>query len=139
MAEYIFSEFEGREDISIINVEYPRFSGIKKLKFQILRYMRSFLFNRRGFATDTLYTGEFIDQIKKIGKEDAVLLFHKNLKDILILNKEIESRKFNVCIWDSLCTKSSFSKMHYVYCVHKDKITLHTIDKQDADNQILYM
>lgn len=134
MENYIFSIFENRKDIRMIKIERPRLSGIKKLKYLIFRHIRSFMFNRKNFAINTLYTKDFLDKIRQIGPEDSVLLFSKNLKDILILNKELEPKKFNVCIWDSLCTKSRSRRLQYSYRIHKDKIALYTIDKEDAKN-----
>lgn len=130
MENYIFSVFENRKDIRMIKIKHKKPHGFQKIIFYITRFLKAFLGYNKGLSK--LYSEDFLAYIKKITPEDSVLLFNKNLKDILILHKEIISKKFSVCIWDSLCTKSLYGKIEYYYHIHRNNIKLYTIDSDDA-------
>lgn len=132
MENYIFSVLENRKDICMIKIENKKPHGFNKFRFLITRHLLAFFRKKRG-GEEIVYTENFLAKIKNIKSEDSVLVFNKNLKNILILHKLISSKKFSVCIWDSFCTKSFFGKIEYYYHIHRNNIKLYTIDNGDAE------
>ena len=135
LANFLLSAFADRTDVVILDFEKVHFHGWKKPCQMIIRLLRSMFFNRKGLWSRWLFPEKLLCQLAQIGTEDKVLLFSmQNLKDLLVLDKEIDCAVKSVYLWNPLCTvnHNAYSRWRYAHFLHRSSMRIYTFDPQDA-------
>lgn len=135
LSDYILDGISGKDNIAMIRFERIKYRGFKKYLQIIIRFLRSKIINRQGLWTDWFFSERFLKQLSMIGEEDKVLLFScQNLKELLVLDKEIRCRNKSVFIWNPLLTINSnaYSRWKYRSCLHRTGMRICTFDEGDA-------
>ena len=126
----VLSETEG---IKCLNFKRVRMHGAKRIFQLIAKHLRAFVVNRKGLFTKYFFEADFFqNQIPQISKDDSVLFVVENLKELLMLNKEINCGKKSVFIRNSACTKSAYSRWEYLHYLPKTGMSVYSFDKNDA-------
>lgn len=135
LADYIVDPLQDRPDVTVIKYKRNKCRGIGKIKHLFIRFIRTFLCNRKGLWTRQFFPGSFLQQLKAIGKDDKVLFWGcENLKELLVLDKEIECREKSVFLWNPVSTicRNAYSKWEYAHYLNKTKMRIYTFDEGDA-------
>ena len=135
LSDYIFEALKDRSDIKIITCETHQPHGIGRLPWLLMRYLRSEVVNRKGFYASGIFSKKFLEEIKEIGPEDNVLLFSfQNLKNLMVLNKELGECKKSLFLWNPLQTinRSKKEENEYARAIHASGIIACTFDSRDA-------
>ena len=134
--KYLASEFDvlsDTEGIKCLKFTTVRMHGIKRILQLIVRYLRAFIINRKGLFADYFFNVDFIqNQLPQITEDDNVLFIIENLKELLVLNKEIKCRKKSVFIRNSASTKSAYSRWEYMRYLPKTGMDIYSFDKGDS-------
>ncbi len=135
LAKYILSPLEQKDNIRIIKFGHLYFRGVRRIPWLITKFIRARLRNKKGFLSAALYEKDFIKQINEIRKTDKVLFFSvQNLKELITLDKEIDSPDKSAFIWNPLCTinHNIFSRRQYFKKTHASGLKMFTFDESDA-------
>lgn len=135
LADYIIDLLCERTDITIIKYSRNKCSGLKKIKHLITRFIRAFIFNHKGLWNQTFFTERFLQQLKSINKDDKVLFWGcENLKELLVLDKEIVCKEKSVFLWNPVSTicRNVYSKWEYSHYLNKSGMHIYTFDENDA-------
>ncbi len=134
-ADYILNPLDGRENIVFLRYARVKYQGAKKIAQCIIRFARAILFNKKGLWSNWFFTADFLKELKRIGPHDRVLMFScQNLKELLVLNKEIDCAAKSVFLWNPLATvnKNFYSKWEYARYLHATEMRICTFDECDA-------
>lgn len=134
-ADYIFKALEGRENIVFLRYARVKYLGTKKIAQCIIRFARAMLFNKKWLWSNWFFSEDFLKELKRIGPHDRVLMFScQNLKELLVLNKEIDCAIKSVFLWNPLATvnKNFYSKWEYARYLHATAMRVCTFDEGDA-------
>ena len=135
LSDYILEALKDRKDIRLIGCETVKPHGFKRLPWLALRYFRSSLFNKKGFYSTGVFSSKFLKEVKNIRTEDKVLLFSfQNLKNLMILDKELGNCKKSLYLWNPLqsINHSKRQEDKYANAIHKSDIHSYTFDSRDA-------
>jgi hypothetical protein len=135
LADYIVDPLNDRENIIVVKYKRNKYHGIKKIKHLILRFIRTFILNKKGLWTHQFFPETFLQELRAIKKTDKVLFWGcENLKELLILNKEIKCQEKNVFLWNPVSTicRNAYSKWEYGYYLNKTQLNVFTFDEGDA-------
>lgn len=135
LSEYILEVLKGRGDIQIIRYERTKPYGIARLVYLAKRYLRAFVVNKRGLWTTSVFSHSFLSKLQVITANDDVLFWGcENLKELLMLNREIRCKKKNVFLWNPVETinRTAYSKWEYAHYLHRSGMEIFTFDKGDA-------
>ena len=136
LADYILEAINDRENIRIIEYRRLKPKGVKRIGHLIKRFIRAHIYNKKGLWTDGFFTSQFLTEIKNIRPNDTVLFWGcENLKELLILNREIQNNDKNVFLWNPVATicRNRFSKWEYKHWLGKSGLKVFTFDHADAD------
>lgn len=131
MCPYILEPLQSMEGIRFIMFERDRLPFLTKIK----RFLRAFIIRKKGLWTNLFYNERIIREISEIKPDDKVLFFSiENLKELLILDKEIPAKKRSVYIWNPVATinRNLFSRAEYFVFMHLLNMNILTFDKDDA-------
>ena len=131
MCSYILEPLKARDDIRMIVFERDHLPFISKIK----RFLRAFIIRKKGLWTHLFYNDRIIREISQIKPEDKVLFFAvENLKELLILDKEVPAQERSVYIWNPVVTinRNIFSKIEYFIFMNLLKMNIFTFDQNDA-------
>lgn len=135
LADYILNALDRREDIILLRYACVKHRGAKKIMQCIIRFVRAVLFNKKGLWTNWFFSEEFLQRLERIAPGDHVLMFScQNLKELLVLNREIDCHSKNVFLWNPLVTvnKNFYSKWEYARYLHATGMRVCTFDERDA-------
>lgn len=135
LSDYIFEALKGNSDITIITCETVRHHGLARFPWLMMRYVRSNIFNCKGFYASGIFPRKFLDEIKAIGPDDIVLLFSfQNLKNLMVLNKELGPCRKILFLWNPLHTinRSRKEENKYARAIRESGIRACTFDSRDA-------
>ena len=135
LADYILDAIKNYDNIRIIDYQRLKPHGVKRILHLSRRFIRTFLYNKSGLWTDDFFTHTFLTEIKKISATDKILFWGcENLKELLILNKEISNNNKNVFLWNPIATicRNFYSKWEYKYMLKKSRMKIFTFDPDDA-------
>lgn len=135
LADYILNVLNGREDIVFLRYARIKYQGAKKVAQCIIRFTRAILFNKKGLWNDWFFPEDFLKELKSIGPQDHVLMFScQNLKELVVLNKEIDCAAKSVFLWNPLAVvnKNFYSKWEYARYLHATEMRVCTFDESDA-------
>lgn len=133
LSEYILEGLTPSNDIRVIQYTKVKHKGIKNIILKIKKYIRAFIYNKRGLWLDELLPKNLLDSIANISEKDSVLFWGcENLKDIIILSKEITCNKLNFYRWNPMRTKSLIGKLEFKYYTKKHNLNICTFDADDA-------
>lgn len=137
LADYVLSPLEHTVNTCVI--PYHRSKASKrwgaKILFSIRKHIRAFCINKRGLWTTRFFPALFLEELKKISPEDHVLFWGvENLKEMLILQQEIDAAKISFFLWNPVSTinRNPYSKCEYAYYIRKQKLNVYTFDKIDT-------
>lgn len=137
LADYILDSLAQIEGITVI--PYCRNKAPKKwwekLLFLGKRHLRAFYFNKKGLWNNDFFPTTFLDVLKKVSSEDRILFWGvENLKEMLILEKEIDSTQISFFLWNPVSTinRNEYSKNEYAQYIQKKNLNVYTFDKNDA-------
>lgn len=136
LADYILGALEGRDDISLIRFERTKCRGVMKIPQLVIRFLRAIVINRKGMWNRWFFPDSFMRRLDVIGADDKVLMFScQNLKELLVLDKEIACRSKSVFIWNPLSTinRNAYSRWEYAYKLHRTDMRVCTFDEGDAE------
>lgn len=131
MCSYILQPLKNMEDVKLITYKKRRIPLASKVK----RYLRAFWIRQKGLWINDFYYSEFLSEIAQIGKEDKVLFFSlENLKDLRILDQEIQAKCKNVYLWNPVSSgcRNWYSKAEYRIYMHRINMRVYTFDPHDA-------
>lgn len=137
LSDYILRPLRERNDIRLIPFERIRYHNYKRPLWLAMRFIRASIIDKKGFLTGWYFPERFIGRIREIGKKDKVLLFSiQNLKELMVLDKELESTDKNVFIWNPLCVinRNKRSRSKYARKMHDAGMKVYTFDEGDAKN-----
>lgn len=135
LADYILKAFTERTDVKILYTEKMHFHGRKRLCQLVLRLLRSMCFNRKGLWSRWMFSEKTLQRLAQIGTGDKVIFFSiQNLKDLLVLDKEIDCAAKSVFLWNPLHTvnHNAYSRWRYAHFLHLTSMRICTFDPQDA-------
>lgn len=135
MADYILDAIDGRDDIAMITFERTKYRGLKKICQTVIRFLRSIVINKRGLWNTWFFPDSFTRQLDVIRVDDKVLLFScQNLKELLVLDKEIASHSKSVFLWNPLSSinHNAYSRWEYAWKLHRTDMRICTFDEGDA-------
>lgn len=135
LSDYILDAIKDQEDVRIILYKRLKPKGTKRILQKIKRFIRSFVCNKRGLWIDDFFSETFLSEIKDITPNDNVLFWGcENLKELLILSKEITSKVKNVFFWNpvSSINRNFYSKWECAHYLHHSGMQVFTFDKGDA-------
>lgn len=135
LADYILSAIAGNSDIEIIDYQRIKCHGAKKIPFLIKRFVRAFVYNRKGLWTSMFFKETFLSRVQRIAPADHVLFWGcENLKELLILNNEICCEKKDVFLWNPISTinRNAYSKWEYRHWLYRSGMTVSTFDEGDG-------
>lgn len=135
LADYIVDPLNDKENIVVVKYKRNKYRGFKKIQHLILRFIRTFILNQKGLWIHRFFPEEFLQELQNIKKTDKVLFWGcENLKELLILNKEIECQEKNVFLWNPVSTicRNAYSKWEYGYYLNKTRLNIFTFDEGDA-------
>lgn len=135
LADYILDAIAGNKGIKIIGYKRKKSRGLKRLPFLAKRFTRTFVLNRKGLWTADFFKEEFLSETSKIKPSDSVLFWGcENLKELLILNKEICCKKKYVFLWNPISTinRNAYSRWEYRHYLHRSGMTVCTFDEGDG-------
>lgn len=135
LADYILDSISNKDNIAMIRFERIKHRGFKKYLQIIIRFLRSMIINRQGLWTGWFFSDRFMRQLRMIGADDKVLLFScQNLKELMVLDKEIVCLKKSVFLWNPLLTinHNAYSRWKYAHCLHRTGMRICTFDEGDA-------
>ena len=75
LADYILSAIAGNSDIEIIDYQRIKCHGAKKIPFLIKRFVRAFVYNRKGLWTSMFFKETFLSRVQRIAPADHVLFW----------------------------------------------------------------
>lgn len=137
LADYILDSLTQTDGITIIPYrrnKAPR-EWWKKLLFLGKRHLRAFYFNKKGLWNNDIFPSTFLDALKDVSSEDYILFWGvENLKEMLILQKEINSAQTSFFLWNPVSTinRNKYSKNEYARYIQRKKLNVYTFDKNDA-------
>lgn len=135
LSGYILDAIKNKEGVSIIQYERIKPKGGKKVLHLVKRFIRAFICNRQGLWIDDFFSHSFLSALKDITPNDNVLFWGcENLKELLMLNKEISCRVKNVFLWNPVSTinRTIYSKWEYTHYLHRSGMQVFTFDGGDA-------
>ncbi len=137
LADYILGSLTQTEGISIIPYRRNKApKGLwKKLLFLGKRHLRAFYFNKKGLWNNDFFPTTFFDALKNVTPNDHVLFWGvENLKEMLILQKEINPTQTSFFLWNPVSTinRNQYSKNEYARYIKRKNINVYTFDKNDA-------
>lgn len=135
LADYILDALKQWDDIVQIRFARTECHGVKRYIQLVVRFFRAILFNKKGLCNSWFFPDDFMHQLKAIGNNDKVLLFScQNLKELLVLDKEISCPSKSVFLWNPLSTinENFYSRWEYAHYLHRTKMRVCTFDDGDA-------
>lgn len=135
LADYVLEAVAGNKDITIIDYQRKKYRGIKKIPHTFRKFLRAFVCNRKGLWTNCFFNEKFLSRISSINTTDRVLFWGcENLKELLILDKEIRCSKKSVFLWNPVSTinRNAYSKWEYQHYLHNSGMQIFTFDEADA-------
>ncbi len=137
LADYILDSLVHHEDIKII--PYCRNKAPKgllnKLLFLAKRHIRAFYINKKGLWTADFFSTTLLEELENVSSKDHILFWGvENLKEMLILQKEIKTNELYFFLWNPISTinRNQYSKHEYAQYIQKHKLRVYTFDKNDA-------
>lgn len=135
LADYVLEAVAENKNITIIDYQRKKYCGIKKIPHTLRKFLRAFLCNRKGLWTNSFFKEKFLSEISCIKATDRVLFWGcENLKELLILDKEIKCNKKSVFLWNPVSTinRNAYSKWEYQHYLHNSGMQVYTFDEADA-------
>lgn len=135
LADHILASLVPMKEVRVIPYRRQKCHGIQRWAQLAIRFVRAFLFNRKGWETKWFFHKDFIQQIAIIEEADKVLFWGcENLKELLVLKKEIAARHKNVFLWNPVATicRNAYSKWEYASYLNRTDMTIYTFDAGDA-------
>ena len=135
LSGYILDAIKNKEGIRIIQYERLKPHGKKKALHLVKRYIRAFIYNKRGLWIESFFSHSFLSALRSITPEDDVLFWGcENLKELMMLNKEITCRFKSVFLWNPVSTinRNLYSKWEYAHYLHRSGMQVFTFDGGDA-------
>ena len=129
LATHFFDGLEAEGDIRVIS--YP-FCGHGRFK-SAMRSVEAYLLWWLPYSW--CYDAEYLDQLRSIRQDDAVLYFSiENRKTLQIIRKFVRARKQSAWFWDPVSNyrKSPFSRWVYKHWLRRSALTAYTFDPRDA-------
>lgn len=82
---------------------------------------------------ERVFSDSLTECLSQISKSDSVFFWGcENLKDIVILQKEIHCKKLNFYRWNPMYTKSLLGKLEFKHYTKKYNLNICTFDENDA-------
>jgi len=135
LADYILEALAGRDDIVTVKFARTKCRGVKKAVQKVIRFVRAIVYNRPGLCTGWFFPADFLRSLRQIGAADSVLFFScQNLKELLVLDKEVTCRSKSVFLWNPLSTinHNLYSRWEYARYLHRTGMRVCTFDEGDA-------
>lgn len=137
LANYVVDAIKDDEGISTIG--YARKNnarGLERLKLKVKKYLRAFVWKRKGIWTADIFEPDMLARLKSITREDDILLWGvENLKELLIMEQELEYNKMSVFLWNPVSTicRNAYSQWEYSYYLRNSGMDVFTFDGADAE------
>lgn len=133
LSEYILEGLTPSKDIRVIQYCKLKPKGLGKIIHKIKKYIRAFIYNKQGLWVKDLFADSLTKGLSQISEGDSVLFWGcENLKDIVILQKEIHCKKLNFYRWNPMYTKSLLGKLEFKHYTKKYNLNICTFDAGDA-------
>ena len=131
MIDYILQPLTANKQVEVIKLRQQP----KNIAVRLCRFIRPYLFNRKGFLSRRIYKNAFLAKLSEIQHDDSVLVFGiDTLKDIMMLDKEIVSVHKHVFMWNPISFKcpTLLSKIHFEHFMKAVRMKKYTFDPIDA-------